>query len=139
MRDTETVSIYAVLGDAARRRSVRSLAMQSTWCGCVAVFVWRAWPTLWSIGALLLMGALYAAWGLLDRARVSRTAPQPIMRQLSLLLASAATGLAIVGVVGLGAAMFAGHGHSPYDACGPRATTAHCYALKNPVRVTHLP
>ena len=129
-------TIFAELGAAAHRRSVRSLAMQLVVCLCVAVLFTGMAPTWWSIGVLCSVGSVYALWGLVDRAV---SASPHGARVLPRLVAGLGTGLSVVGVLGLAAAIFAGRGQSPYNACGPRATTAYCAQLKHPLRVTHLP
>ena len=139
MDETEAVSIFTVLGAAARDRSRLALALQCTVCACVALALWRMSPALWSASALCSAGALHACWGLLDRARDARTSSGGLRRRVSVCVASAGAGLAVIGVVGVAAAMFTGHGRSPYDACGPHATSSYCEALRHPQRVTRLP
>jgi hypothetical protein len=133
-------TIFTVLGSSARGRAERSLALQVAMCLIASGAIAFAMPQWWSVAALLFVGAMHATWGLLahrfaDRPSLSAGS----LRHVPLLLAALATGAAVVGVVGLAIALFTGQGRSPYDPCGPGASSAYCRALKQPRPATSIP
>jgi hypothetical protein len=133
-------TVFTVLGSAARGRSRRSLAAQGVACLAVAAALMVTTAQWWSLSAIALAGALHAGWGLVVRLLAGR---QPesvrVLRHAPLLLAAAATGLAVLGVTGLAITLFTGQGRSPYDPCGPHATSAYCHALQQPTPASRIP
>ncbi|HJU69453.1 MAG TPA: hypothetical protein VJ650_14525 [Gemmatimonadaceae bacterium] len=109
-RDGETV--FDVFAGRARGRSRVSLLEQGVACavGGLAIFLLAsAW---WPLAAGLGAGASYAAWGLLERR------PPSSEQRIGLrALATIATVLALLAIIGTGLAAFTGDGRSPYGTC----------------------
>lgn len=133
-------SLFAVLGSAARRRGKRSLAIQCAACLAAAATLAIVAPRWWSLAALILASGLYAAFGLIVRARTTPgSAAEGALPFLAAAVTALGFGASIIGIVGLWLALFTGSGHSPYDACGRGASTAYCRAMKSPERTTTIP
>lgn len=109
--DGET--IFDVFAARARRRSPRSLVAQALACIVAGLLVFVLLPpSWWPASAVLGAAACYAMWGLIDRRPRSRA----IVFALTA-LASVATMLALLAVIGVGLAAFTGDGRSPYGTC----------------------
>ena len=128
-------TLFSVLVEAARRRSQRSLALQSAIAFVTAVLFAIRVPSVWPVVALALSVSAYGVWGLLDRGaerRVSR-------RALLVMLATLGTVSAMVGLIGFALGAFTGTGKSPYEPCGPGASSRYCQAQRHPQPVSKLP
>lgn len=127
-------TVFTVLGQAARRRGARSLALQLIVSGAVATAILISAPHWWSVAFLAGWSAAYSAWGLLVRLNERREA-----RSLNALLvgiATLGTALAIAGVVGIGLAIYSGNARGVKDACGKGSTNELCRAFASPSPVT---
>ena len=123
-------TVFSVLGDVARRRTPRSLALQ---CGIalgIAAFVGLTRPNLWAAVAIAITVGVHGAWGLL--ARVEDRSPAASRRAILVALSALGTLSAIVGLVGFAVGAFTGTGKSPYDPCGPGARQPSCQAYAHP-------
>ena len=127
-------TVYTVLGEAARRRGARSLALQFVLSAAVAVAILVAAPHWWSLAFLAGWSAAYAAWGLLARVR-ERTASTPLNAVLTT-IAALGTALAIAGIIGIGLAIYSGNARGVKDACGKGNTNKLCQAWVNPAPAT---
>lgn len=135
---TNRETIFTVLDDAARRRAQPSLALQLAACVAIASVVAFAKPQWWSVAALLLAGGLHGAWGLLVRRLAKRPEGAGTLRQAALVAAATGTVLATIGIIGLAVTLFTGDGRSPYDPCGPGATSRYCSAIRQPRQLRDL-
>ena len=127
-------TVFTVLGQAARRRGPRSLALQLIVSGAVATAILIAAPHWWSVAFLAGWSAAYSAWGLVVRLYEKRE-----VRSLKALLAAIATlgtALAIAGVIGIGLAIYSGNARGVKDACGRGSTNELCKAFASPTPVS---
>jgi hypothetical protein len=129
-------TIYSVLGQAARRRGRRGLVFQLAICVITGGALLAVAPHWWSVAAILGAVACYAAWGL---AVSSVGVAAGRLTQLPIAVAVLGSTLAAAGLFGLAAAMFTGHGRSPYTPCGPGANSAYCRATTAPPSTTRVP
>jgi hypothetical protein len=105
-------TVFDVFATRARRRSRKSLRDQAAACGVACALLPLLDVSWWPLAAGLAAGALYAAWGLLDRH-----APSPLIASALQALAAIAFIFAITAVIGVGLAAFTGDGRSPYGTC----------------------
>ncbi len=133
-------TVFSVLATGARGRAGRSLAVQLAVCVAAAGLVLLAAPAWWSVAALMLAGGTHAAWGLLVRRRSTNPSHAAgLVSRAPYAVAAVGTALAAIGILGLAAALFAGSGRSPYDACGVDAHSAYCKAMRAPAPATAIP
>ncbi len=125
-------SIFAVIGTAARRRSVQGLVAQLASCAAIGAALLVLAPQWWSVAALVAVPGAYAAWGLVVHVVDGRPSGATVLRAVSPIVAALGTMLAVAGIVGLAVALFTGNGRSPYDSCGPGAHSRYCQAIENP-------
>jgi hypothetical protein len=109
-RDRETV--FSVLAARARQRSSKSLLEQAVACTSAGILLAMVFPSWWSVASALGAAAVYAQWGLVDRAPRSRLTSIGL-RGLAML----ATLFAFAAVVGVGFAAFTGDAPSPKGMC----------------------
>lgn len=129
-------TIYSVLGEAARKRGRRGLVIQLTACAITGGALLVVAPQWWSMSALLGAVACYAAWGL---TVTPFGAASGRLTRVPIAVAALGSTLAVAGLLGLAAAMFTGHGRSPYTPCGPGANSAYCRATTAPPTTTRVP
>jgi len=130
-------TVFTVLGQAARKRSARSLAVQLVVSGAVATAILLSAPHWWSVAFLAGWSAAYSAWGLLVRLSERREAKS--LEALLVAIATLGTALAIAGIVGIGLAIYSGNGRGVKNACGKGSTNELCQAFANPTPVTKIP
>lgn len=128
-------TVFTVLGNAARKRTSRSLAVQLVVSGAAAGAILLTAPHWWSLAFLAGWSTAYAAWGLLVRFVEGRAShPRPLD---ALLVAIVATGtaLAVAGIIGVGLAIYTGNARGVKEACGKGSTNERCQAWANPTKV----
>ena len=130
-------TVFTVLGQAARRRGARSLAVQLIVSGAIATAILLSAPHWWSVAFLAGWSAAYSAWGLLVRLYEKREARS--LGALLVAIATLGTALAIAGVVGIGLALYSGNARGVKNACGRNSTNELCQAFRNPAPVTKIP
>ena len=113
-------TVFTVLGDAARRRGARSLALQLFVSSAIAIGILVAAPHWWSLAFLAGWSATYSAWGLLVRLREARAT-----KALMTTIAALGTALAVAGIIGIGLAIYSGDAAGAKNRCG-RKSTARC-------------
>jgi hypothetical protein len=123
-------TVFTVLGDAARKRGAKSLALQLMVSGVAASAILVSAPHWWSLAFLAGWSAAYSAWGLLVRLR-ERTSSTPLNAALTT-IAALGTVLAIAGIVGLGMAIYLGDAAGAKNRCGKVTTSPRCEASANP-------
>ena len=127
-------TVFTVLGQAARRRGSRSLALQLIVSGAIATAILLSAPHWWSVAFLAGWSAAYSAWGLLVRLYEKREAKS--LKALLVAIATLGTALAIAGVVGIGLAIYSGNARGVKNACGKGSTNELCQAFANPTPVS---
>ena len=123
-------TVFTVLGDAARRRTARSLATQLVLSGTAAGTILILAPQWWSLAFLAGWSAAYSAWGLL--VRVAETREAGSLQALLLTIAAAGTALAVAGIIGVGLAIYSGNAAGIKNACGKGSTHPRCQAFASP-------
>lgn len=129
-------TVFTVLGDAARKRTSHSLAVQLFLSGAAAGAILLAAPQWWSLAFLAGWSAAYSAWGLLVRFVEGREAHPRPLDALLMAIVAAGTALAIAGIIGVGLAIYAGNARGIKDACGAGSTNERCQAFANPTKVS---
>jgi len=129
-------TVFTVLGDAARRRGVRSLAGQFILSSVAALAIFLAAPQWWSLAFLAGWSAAWSAWGLLVHFIEAREAHARPLHALLLTIAAVGTMLALAGVIGVGLAVYSGNARGVKDACGKGSTNRLCQAWANPTRTS---
>ena len=126
-------TIFSVLGEVARARRRHVLVFQCVAGlvpGALLVVSAAAW---WPASALLAAVAAHGLWGLtVSAVEEGRGSHTRIVRLVARLIAVLGVAFAMSGMIGVGVAMFTGHGRSPYNPCGPGATSAYCRAQAHP-------
>ena len=117
-------TVFTVLGQAARKRGARSLAVQLIVSGAIATAILLSAPHWWSVAFLAGWSAAYSAWGLVVRVYEKREAKS--LRALLVAIATLGTALAIAGVIGVGLAIYSGDAAGAKNRCGRRSTTPRC-------------
>jgi hypothetical protein len=130
-------TVFTVLGDAARKRGAKSLALQLIVSSAIAAAILVSAPHWWSVAFLAGWSAAYSAWGLLVRLNERREAKS--LNALLVGIATLGTALAIAGIVGIGLAIYSGNGRGVKNACGRNSTNELCQAFRNPAPVTKIP
>lgn len=126
-------TVFTVLGDAARRRTPRSLVVQLVVSVAMVAAVLNAASQWWSFAFLAACFAAYAAWGLLIRVVESREAHPRSLDAVLVTIAALGTALAVAGIIGVGLAIYSGNARGVKDACGKGSTNELCQAWANPV------
>src|SRR5512132_2974630 len=90
-------TVFTVLGDVARRRSERSLALQIGFSLGAAVVTAMAWH-FWAASAIALAVGAHGAWGLL--ARQEERHPASVRRGILVMVSALGTISAVAGLVG---------------------------------------
>lgn len=129
-------TVFSVLGDAARKRGARSLAVQFVLSTAVGAGVLIAAPQWWSLAFLAGWSTAYSAWGLLVRLVVARDAHARPLRAMLATIAAVGTVLAIAGIIGVGLAIYSGNARGVKDACGKGSTNRLCQAWANPTKTS---
>jgi hypothetical protein len=129
-------TVFTVLGDAARRRGARGLAVQFALSTAIAASLLIAVPQWWSLAFLAGWSAAYSAWGLLVRFVEAREPHARPLNALLVTIASLGTALAIAGIIGVGLAFYSGNARGVKDACGKGSTNRLCQAWANPTKTT---
>lgn len=125
-------TVFTVLGDAARRRSSRSLVAQLLVSIAIAAALESAVPQWWSLAVLAACFSAYAAWGLLIRIVEARDPHARSLDALLVMIAALGTALAVTGIIGVGLALYSGNGRGVKNACGKGSTNKLCQAWSNP-------
>ena len=129
-------TVFTVLGEAARRRSSRSLAAQLILSAVTGASVLVMVPHWWSVAFLAGWSAAYSAWGLLSRYAETRGLHARSFRALLVMVAGLGTAFAITGLLGIGLAFYTGNAAGAKTTCGPRSTSAYCQASAHPRQAT---
>lgn len=129
-------TVFTVLGDAARRRGARSLAVQFVLSTGIAAGLLIAAPHWWSLAFLAGWSAAYSAWGLLVRLVEARDAHARPLRAILVTIAAVGTALAIAGIIGVGLAIYTGNARGVKNACGKGSTNRLCQAWSNPSKIS---
>jgi len=129
-------TVFTVLGDAARRRSTHSLAIQLGLSGAIAAVILVSAPQWWSLAFLAGWSTAYAAWGLIVRVAEAHESRRGSLNALLVAIAAAGTALAIAGIIGVALAFYTGNGKGVKDACGKGSTNERCQAFANPTKVS---
>ena len=124
-------TVFTVLGQAARRRGPRSLALQLIVSGAIATAILLSAPHWWSVAFLGGWSAAYSAWGLVVRLYEKREAKS--LKALLVAIATLGTALAFAGVIGIGLAIYTGDAAGAKNRCGRNSTPPRCQ--KNPPTV----
>src|SRR5262245_58864259 len=119
-------TIFTVLGEAARRRSSRSLAAQLILSAVTAGSILLMAPEWWSVAFLAGWSATYSAWGLLAHYAESRGLHARSFHALLVMVAGLGAAFAVVGAIGIGLAFYTGNAAGAKTTCGPRSTSAYC-------------
>lgn len=125
----EVETIFTVLARAARLGSRRRLAVQLVLTLAAALTVPLVAPQWWSVAALLMAPAAFAAWGLVMHLNDGHG---PRHSLVPATIAAAGTAAALVGSVGLALALFSGTAKGTYSPCGAGATSPMCRAWADP-------
>ena len=125
-------TVFSVLGDAARKRGARSLAIQFVLSTGTATAIFIAAPHWWSLAFLAGWSAAYSAWGLLVRLAEARETHARPLHALLVTIAAVGTALAIAGMIGVGLAVYTGNARGVKNACGRGSTNRLCQAWANP-------
>lgn len=137
LRANETV--FSVLGEAARRRGMRGLAVQLVVSVAVATTILLTAAQWWSLAFLAGWSAAYSAWGLIVHVTEARQAHPRSIAALLVTIAALGTALAVAGVIGIGLAIYSGNARGVKDACGKGSTNERCQAFANPAPATKGP
>ena len=129
-------TVFTVLGDAARRRSTGSLAIQLGLSSAIAAAILVSAPRWWSLAFLAGWSTAYAAWGLIVRAAEAHESRRGALKALLMAIAAVGTSLAIAGIIGVALAFYTGNAKGVKDACGKGSTNERCQAFANPTKVT---
>lgn len=121
-------TVFTVLGDAARKRSARSLVVQLVLSGTIAASILTTTPRWWSVAFLAGWSATYAAWGLLVRLRERRPSNGAMLGALMTSVAALGTALAIAGIIGIGLAIYLGDAAGAKNRCGRASSSPRCQA-----------
>lgn len=124
-------TVFSVLGGAARRRAVWSLAAQLTISIAVAATFLAIAPQWWSLSCLAGWSATYSVWGL-----CAHSAESVSLRAVMVATASLGTALAVAGIIGVGLAFYTGTAGGAKTTCGPRSTNKYCQAWTHPQPAT---
>ena len=122
-------TVFTVLGDAARKRSARSLVVQLVLSGAVAAAIMTVAPRWWSFAFLAGWSAAYAAWGLLVRLRERESATPRLLGALMTAIAALGTALAVAGIIGFGLAIYLGDAAGAKNRCGKASSSTRCQGL----------
>jgi len=123
-------TVFTVLGDAARKRSARSLAAQLILSGAIAAFILSTAPRWWSLAFLAGWSATYAAWGLLVRLKERQSSSVAMLGALMTGIAALGTALAIAGIIGIGLAIYLGDAAGAKNSrCSKASTSPRCQAV----------
>ena len=117
-------TVFTVLGQAARRRGARSLALQLIVSGAISTAILLAAPHWWSLAFLAGWSAAYSAWGLVVHLYEKREAKS--LKALLLAIATLGTALAVAGMVGIGFAIYSGDAAGAKNRCGRKSTNPRC-------------
>jgi hypothetical protein len=117
-------TVFTVLGQAARKRGPRSLALQLIVSGAIATAILLSAPHWWSIAFLAGWSAAYSAWGLLVRLYEKRE--KRSLKALLVGIATLGTALAVAGVIGIGLAIYSGDAAGAKNRCGRKSTLPRC-------------
>jgi len=129
-------TVFTVLGEAARRRSTRSLAAQLILSLVTGASILVIAPNWWSIAFLASGSAAYSAWGLLSRYAETRGLHARSFHALLVMVSGLGAAFAIAGLWGLGLAFYTGDAPGAKTTCGPRSTSAYCQASAHPSQAT---
>lgn len=129
-------TVFTVLGDAARKRGARSLAVQLVLSAGTASAILTAAPQSWSLAFLAGWSATYSAWGLLVRLKERKSSKAALLGALLTTLAALGTALAIAGIIGIGLAIYLGDAAGAKNTCGKASTSLRCQASANPPQAT---
>ena len=133
-------TVFTVLGNAARQRGARSLALQLVVSAIAAAMVFVAAPQWWSLAFLAGWSAAYAAWGLVVRVAESREDQRFSLRALLTAIVALGTALAIAGIIGIGLAIYSGDAAGAKNGrCVRNATSKRCEAWQRPSQTIKLP
>ena len=133
-------TVFTVLGNAARQRGARGLALQLVVSAIVSATVLIAAPHWWSLAFLAGWSAAYAAWGLVVRVAESREERQRSLRALLTAIAALGTALAVAGIIGVGLAIYSGDAAGAKNGrCVKDATSRRCQAQQPPVQTIKFP
>ena len=130
-------TVFTVLGQAARRRGVRSLGLQLVLSSVIATLILVRAPHWWSLAFLAGWSAAYSAWGLVVRLTEKHAARS--INALLVAIATLGTALAVAGIVGVGLAIYSGNAEGVKQPCGKGSTNRMCQAWKHPTPVQKLP
>ena len=119
-------TVFTVLGQAARKRSARTLAVQLIVSAAIATAILIAAPHWWSVAFLAGWSAAYSAWGLVVRLYQKREVRS--LKALLVAIATLGTALAIAGVIGIGLAIYSGDAAGAKNRCGRKSTLPRCQA-----------
>jgi ABC-type phosphate transport system permease subunit len=125
-------TVFTVLGDAARKRSARSLVVQLVLSGAIAAAIMTGAPRWWSFAFLAGWSATYSAWGLLVRLRERESTTTQLLGALMTAIAALGTVLAIAGIIGIGLAIYLGDAAGAKNRCGRGSTSPRCQASAHP-------
>lgn len=128
-------TVFTVLGEAARKRGARSLALQLILSAAIAGAIMASAPHWWSVASLAGWSAAYSAWGLLARLH-GAASPATFVNAMLTTIAALGTALAIAGIIGVGLAMYSGNARGVKDACGKGSVNELCQAWAKPAPAT---
>ena len=131
-------TVFTVLGDAARKRGVRSLTAQLIVSVVVATTILTVAPQWWSLAFLAGWSAAYSAWGLVERVAESHETHRRPLNVLLATIATLGTALAIAGIIGIGLAIYSGDAAGAKNRCGRSSTSERCQVRDHPP-LTKLP
>src|SRR5262245_28719047 len=114
-------TVFTVLGEAARRRSTRSLAAQLILSVVIAGSILPLVPQWWSFAFLAAWSATYSAWGLLARYAETRGLHARSFHALLVMVAGLGAAFAVAGAIGLGLLFYTGEAAGAKTTCGPRS------------------
>ena len=117
-------TVFTVLGQAARRRGAKSLALQLILSGALATAILISAPHWWSVAFLAGWSAAYSAWGLVVRLYEKREVKS--LKALLVAIATLGTALAVAGVIGVGLAIYSGDAAGAKNRCGRKSTNPRC-------------
>jgi len=129
-------TVFTVLGDAARRRTSRSLVAQLVLSVAIGSAILVFAPHWWSLAFLAGWSTAYSAWGLLVRVAEARESHPRPLDALLVTIAATGTALAVAGIIGVALAMYTGNAKGVKNACGEGSSNRMCQAWANPKPVS---
>jgi Na+(H+)/acetate symporter ActP len=125
-------TVFTVLAERARSRSLRFLITESALCsgGSVLLVLWNV--NWWPFAALMTSMAAMSGWGIVDRLATTRVAPRAALGAVRTGLVAAGTLAAVLFVIGLALAAFTGNSPGPYGTCVSGGRPVSCRVLKEP-------